>query len=77
MLPLGLSVAALTQLTFPFGHKHVRAYGHPPSQSIHDPKAILEGGIETTIVLGALLLTASYIVGIVLVTRARPDGRRL
>jgi hypothetical protein len=77
VLPLGLSVAALTQLTFPFGHKHVRVYGHPPAQSLHDPKAILDGGIETTIVLGALLLTASYIVGIVLVTGALPDRRRL
>ena len=46
VLPLGLSVAALTQLTFPFGHKHVRVYGHPPAQSLHDPKAILEGDFQ-------------------------------
>src|SRR5581483_6243735 len=41
------------------------------------PKSLVGGGIETTIVLGSLLLTISYIAGVVLVTRARPDPRRL
>jgi hypothetical protein len=77
VLPLGLSVAALTQLTVAFGHRHVRPRGHPPAQAYHDPKSILGGGIETTILLGALLLTVSYIAAIVLVTGARPDRRVL
>ena len=38
---------------------------------------MLGGGFETTIVLGALLLTASFIVAIVLVTGMPPDRRRL
>jgi hypothetical protein len=77
VLPLGLSVAALTQLTVAFGDHHVRTRGHPPAQAFDDPKSILGGGIETTIILGALLLTVSYIAAIVLVTGARPDRRRL
>lgn len=77
VLPLGLSVAALTQLTVAFGHRHVRTRGHPPPQAFHDPTSVLGGGIETTIVLGALLLTASYIAAIVLVTGARPDRRQI
>ena len=76
-LPLGLSVAALTQLTVAFGHRHVRTRGHPPPQAFHDPTSLLGGGVETTILLGALLLTMSYIVAVVLVTGARPDSRRL
>ncbi len=77
-LPLGLSVAALTQLTVPFGHRYVRPKGHPPSRAaVHDPTSLLGGGIGTTILVGALLLTMSYIVAIVLVTGARPDPRRL
>jgi hypothetical protein len=77
VLPLGLSVAALTQLTVAFGHRHVRPRGNPPSQAYHDPKSILGGGIETTILLGALFLTVSYIAAIILVTGARPDRRVL
>ena len=78
VLPLGLSVAALTQLTVAFGHRQVvRKTGQPPSQSLKDPTSVLGGGIETTILLGALLLTVSYIAAIVLVTGARPDRRRL
>ena len=77
VLPLGLSVTALTQLTFPFGHRPVRTVGHPTSQAIHDPRSILGGGIEVTVLLGALLLTLSYIVAIVIVTEVRPDRRRL
>jgi hypothetical protein len=76
-IPLGLSVAALTQLTVAFGHRHVQVRGHPPAQAFHDPHSILGGGIETTILVGALLLTLSYIVAIVLVTGARPDRPRL
>jgi hypothetical protein len=76
VLPLGLSVAALTQLTVAFGHRQVRKPGQP-SQSLKDPTSVLGGGIETTILLGALLLTVSYIAAIVLVTGARPDRRRL
>ena len=76
-LPLGISVAALTQLTFPFGRHHDEPYGHPPPKWFHEPKSILGGGLETTIVLGSLLLTVSYIAAIVLVTGARPDRRRL
>ena len=75
-LPLGLSVAALTQLTFAFGHRHVQPKGHPPPRWYHEPKSIL-GGLETSIVLGALLLTLSYIVAVVLVAGVRPDARRL
>ena len=76
-LPLGLSVAALTQLTVAFGRRHVKPRGHPPSQSLHDPTSLIGGGVGTTILLGALLLTLSYIVAVVLVTGARPDARRL
>jgi hypothetical protein len=76
-LPLGLSVAALTQLTVAFGRRHPEPKGHPPAQALHDPTSVLGGGIETTILVGALLLTMSYIVAIVLVTGTRPDGRRL
>jgi hypothetical protein len=77
VLPLGLSVAALTQLTVAFGDRHVRTRGHPPSQAFHEPTSVLGGGIETTILIGALLLTVSYIAAIVLVTGARPDRRSL
>lgn len=76
-LPLGVSVAALTQLTFAFGQRRTEPRGHPPPKWFHEPESIVGGGIETTIVLGSLLLTVSYIAGIVLVTRARPDRRRL
>jgi exosortase/archaeosortase len=76
-LPLGLSVAALTQLTVAFGRHHVEPKGHPPSRAFHNPESILDGGVETTILVGALLLTLSYIVAIVLVTGVRPDLRRL
>jgi hypothetical protein len=76
-LPLGISVAAITQLTFAFGHRHVEPRGHPPPRWFHEPKSLLGGGIETTILLGSLLLTVSYIAGIILVTGVRPDGRRL
>ncbi len=58
VIPLGLSVAALTQLTVAFGHRPRIPRGHPPARSLHDPTSILGGGIETTILLGALLLTA-------------------
>jgi len=77
VLPLGLSVAALTQLTVAFGHRHVRTEGHPPAQAFDDPTSVLGGGIETTILLGALLLTLSYIAAIVLVTGVRPGRRSL
>jgi hypothetical protein len=77
VLPLGLSVAALTQLTVSFGTRHVEPKRHPPSLAFHDPTSLLGGGIETTILVGSLLLTMSYIVAIVLVTSVRPDGRRL
>jgi hypothetical protein len=76
-LPLGLSVAALTQLTVAFGHHPVEPRGHPPPRGFHEPTSILGGGVEVTILLGSLLLTASYIVAIVLVTGRRPDGRAL
>jgi hypothetical protein len=76
-LPLGISVAALTQLTFAFGHRRTEPRGHPPPRWFHEPRSILGGGIETTIVLGSLLLTVSYIAGVVLVTHARPGARRL
>ena len=74
-LPLGLSFAAVTQLTAVFGHRHTEPYGHPPPKWFHEPTSLLGGGIETVIVLGALLLTASYIAGVVLVTGAKPTGR--
>jgi hypothetical protein len=77
VLPLGLSVAALTQLTTAFGTRHIKPRGHPPARSLHDPTSLLGGGFETTIVLSSLLLTASFIVAVVLVTGARPDGRRI
>jgi len=76
-LPLGLSVAALTQLTVAFGHHETEPRGHPPPRYFHEPTSILGGGVEVTILLGSLLLTASYIVAIVLVTGKRPDGRAL
>jgi hypothetical protein len=70
-------VAALTQLTVAFGHRQVEPRGHPPPRDFDTPTSILGGGIEVTILLGALLLTASYIVAIVLVTGKRPTGRAL
>jgi hypothetical protein len=76
-IPLGLSVAALTQLTVTFGHRRTEPYGHPPPRGFEKPHSILGGGVETTILIGALLLTASYIVAIVLVTGARPQRRPL
>ena len=76
-LPLGLSVAALTQLTVAFGHRSKEPEGHPPPQGFHKPTSILGGGVETTILIGSLLLTASYIVAIVLVTGKKPVGRSL
>lgn len=76
-LPLGISVAALTQLTVAFGRRYVEPKGHPPAQALHQPHALLGGGIETTILLGSLLLTLSYIVAIVLVTGARPARKNL
>ena len=76
-VPLGLSVAALSQLTVAFGHRQSEPSGHPPPQAYHPPTSILGGGVEVTILVGALLLTASYIVAIVLVSGARPDGRRI
>jgi hypothetical protein len=76
-LPLGLSVAALTQLTVRFGHHRKEPYGHPPPKDFETATSILGGGIEVTILLGALLLTASYIVAIVLVTGKRPQARAL
>jgi hypothetical protein len=76
-LPLGLSVAALTQLTVAFGHHRREPYGHPPPKDFETAHSILGGGVVTTIVLGALLLTASYIVAIVLVTGTRPERRAL
>ena len=77
VIPLGLSVAALTQLTVAFGHRPKIPRGHPPARSLHDPTSILGGGIETTILLGALFLTVSYIAAIVLVSGVVPDRRRL
>ena len=35
-IPLGLSVAALTQLTVPFGHHRTEPYGHPPPKDFDD-----------------------------------------
>ena len=65
----------MTQLTAVFGHRHTEPYGHPPPKWFHEPTSLLGGGLETVIVLGALLLTASYIAGVVLVTRVKPSGR--
>jgi hypothetical protein len=76
-LPLGLSVAALTQLTVAFGHRSQEPSGHPPPRGFDQPTSLLGGGVEVTILLGALLLTASYIVAIVLVSGKRPDGRAI
>jgi len=76
-IPLGLSVAALTQLTVAFGDHRKEPYGHPPSRDFDTAHSILGGGVEVTILLGALLLTASYIVAIVLVTGRRPQGRAI
>ena len=76
-IPLGLSVAALTQLTVAFGHRPLETRGHPPAHSLHEPASLLGGGVEVTILLGALLLTVSYIAALVLVTGARPDARRV
>jgi len=76
-IPLGLSVAALTQLTVAFGHRYTEPRGHPGPKYAHDPTSILGGGVEVTIVLGALLLTASFMVAIVLVSGKRPSNRAL
>jgi ABC-type amino acid transport system permease subunit len=76
-IPLGLSVAALSQLTVAFGRHRTEPYGHPPAKGFDTAHSILGGGVGTTILLGALLLTASYIVAIVLVTGTRPQRRTL
>ena len=36
-IPLGLSVAALTQLTVAFGHHRTEPYGHPPPRDFDTP----------------------------------------
>jgi hypothetical protein len=77
VLPLGISVLALEQLTAPFGKRYDEPRGHPPSNALHDATPVLGGGLLTTLVLSTLLFTASYIVAIVLVTDAKPDNRRL
>lgn len=77
VLPIGISVAVLTQLTTAFGTRPVKVHGQSPGRSVHDPTPLLGGGYETTVVLGSLLFTASFIVAVVLVTGARPDGRRI
>jgi hypothetical protein len=76
-IPLGLSVAALTQLTVAFGHRRTEPFGHPPPKGFETAHSVLGGGVEKTILLGALLLTGSYIVAIVLVTGTRPQRRPL
>ena len=76
-IPLGLSVAALTQLTVAFGDHRTEPRGHPPPRGFETAHSILGGGVEVTILLGALLLTASYIVAIVLVTGTRPQQRAI
>ena len=73
-LPLGISVAAITQLTFAFGHRHVEPRGHPPAKWFHEPKSLLGGGVETSTTLGALLLTVSYLAAYVIVTGVSPDA---
>jgi len=76
-IPLGLSFAAVTQLTAVFGRRHTEPMGHPPWKDFREPHSLLGGGIETVIALGALLLTLSYIAGIVLVTGAKPEFARI
>lgn len=76
-IPLGLSVAALTQLTVAFGRRYAEPRGHPPSRSLHDATSVLGGGFGPTILVGALFLTGTYIAAFVLVTGERPDPRRL
>ncbi len=76
VLPLGLSVAVLVQLTTAFGTRHVEPRGHPPPRDFTRPHALI-GGFESTLVLSSLLFTASYIVALVLVTGVRPDRKRL
>ena len=73
-LPLGLSFAAVTQLTADFTTRH-RPNGH--YKSFPETHSLVGGGVEMTMLLGALLLTASYIVGVVLVTGAKPTWRQL
>ncbi len=76
VLPLGIPVAALVQLTTAFGRRHDEPRGYPPPRDFREPHALL-GGFETTLIISSLLFTASYLVAIVLVTGTRPDRRRL
>lgn len=76
-IPLGLSFATVTQLTAEFGRRHTEPQGHPPYRGFHNPTPLVGGGALTVIVLGALLLSASYVVGVVMVTGAKPDRRSL
>src|SRR5581483_6051424 len=76
-IPLGLSFATVTQLTAQFGHRHTEPRGHPPYRGFHNPTPLVGGGVVTVILIGALLLSASYVVGIVMVTNAKPDRRTL
>lgn len=76
-LPLGLAFAAVTQLTAVFATQHEEPYGHPPYKDFKVNHSVVGGGIEMVVLLGALLLTASYIAAIVLVTGAKPSRRQL
>lgn len=76
-LPLGIAFAAVTQLTAVFVRDPEEPYGHPPQRGFHHEHSLVGGGVEMVMLLGALLLTASYIVAIVLVTEAKPTGRQV
>lgn len=76
-LPLGLSFVVVDQLTLVFATRHDQPYGHPPPRSFHEAHSFVGGGVAAIIVLGALLLTASYVVATVLVTGVKPTGSQL
>lgn len=88
-LPLGLSVAALTQLSVALGERRRERVVFRPIGSGDGLELILKpvrltektdplagGGVLTTALLGSLLLTLSYLAACVLVSRVRPDARR-
>lgn len=91
-LPLGISVAILTQLSVGFGRAdrvtEVAPEGLDGSDRLllarsvnsvrvlESPDSLVGSGVLTTAIIGGLVLTMSYIAACVLVSGVRPDMKR-